>query len=120
MNEYESRYKSVRFIWSVLLIMFLAVIGSTLFTGGLGLGHGILAFSLLMVGIIATSELSGGSKSTIPNAITDEKSKRDDSLDSLISRLSEDERAHLRDTLSDGRTGYGLADDGELVQKRIR
>jgi hypothetical protein len=38
----------------------------------------------------------------------------------MLNRLSDEELEMLRDTLQEESSGYGLNDDGEIIQKRVR
>jgi zona occludens toxin (predicted ATPase) len=38
----------------------------------------------------------------------------------MLNRLSDEELEMLRDTLKEESSGYGLSDDGEIVQKRVK
>ncbi len=115
MNEFEARYKTLRFIWGILLFMFAGVIATAIIGDGIGIFHFLIIGALLTMGMIATSEVSSSAKPSNAQSKSD-KGKNDDKVRDILSRLSDTELENLRESLQDGE--YNLSDDGELVRRR--
>lgn len=118
----RSRLQATQFIWGFFAVTMFFLFVSTVFTsGGLSAGHVILGIFIAIAAFVSTGMVwNWGDTHSSESSEAAEKIKRS-RIDTILSRLSDDELMALRDRLADSmedETAYRLGDDGELVKRR--
>lgn len=120
----QTRLQATQFIWGFFALTMLFLFVSTVIdNAGLGIGHVILGIFIAIATFVSTGSVwSWGDITTIEGdsvETTSEKMKGS-RIDTMLSKMSDDELLALRDRLADyiDEAAYRLGDDGELVQRR--
>jgi len=115
----EQRVSLVRYIWTSLMITIAAI---AVFAGNT-LGGLIIPIIIFLVGAaipISGFVLNFGNLKQANEVQVAEKSKRDQKLNKLLNKLSDDDLEALRQHLAYEEEPYGLSEDGELVYRELR
>ena len=119
----ETRLRATRYIWIAYTFTMIALFaGSVISEDAIGAGHVIVAIAASIMAFLSTGTVWnwGDVRGVDTETTTSDAKKRKNQakLESIISRLSEEERDALREKLADEIAHYGVSDDGELVKYR--
>jgi hypothetical protein len=120
-NMKSVRLEATKYVWTAYAVVMGLMFGSSFFGYELGAGHIVLGIIISIVTFLSTGTVWNWGSVKLESDFmqadeTSEKSKRKQSLDSLLDRLSDDELLDLREEL---RRSKSLS-DGELMYQEKR
>lgn len=117
------RLQATRYIWVAYALTMVTMFMSLVFTGNpLSAGYVVIATAASIMAFVSTGtvwnwgDLDDDDDDAEDEAYDKRKRRHPVKLERIMSRLSDEERAELRERLDEDTMRYGLSDDGEIVE----
>jgi hypothetical protein len=116
----DTRLTATRYIWIAYTLTMIALFLSTgINNNPLGAGHVVIVLGASLMAFLSTGTIWNWGSVDTAEALMKmddaQKRKNQAKLESIVTRLSAEERLALRERLADEIAQYDISDDGEIV-----